>query len=135
MFPEKDNQVNHHLLRRWLEKSAKGLLKLNMQNLIIQKIRKHYRHSQIYMTTFKEGGFLSLNKKSPNCVRGKFICGENGIRTHEALLELTHFPGVRLRPLGHLSLKGLSELRRKLQKKTVPQSKYNKRETILIFPH
>ena len=25
-------------------------------------------------------------------------CGENGIRTHEALLELTHFPGVRLRP-------------------------------------
>jgi hypothetical protein len=30
-------------------------------------------------------------------------CGEPGIRTLEALLELTHFPGVRLRPLGQLS--------------------------------
>ena len=30
-------------------------------------------------------------------------CGENGIRTHDALLAHTHFPGVRLRPLGHLS--------------------------------
>ena len=31
-------------------------------------------------------------------------CGEIGIRTLEALSALTHFPGVRLRPLGHLSL-------------------------------
>lgn len=31
--------------------------------------------------------------------------GELGIRTLEALLELTHFPGVRLRPLGQLSVK------------------------------
>jgi hypothetical protein len=31
------------------------------------------------------------------------IGGENGIRTHEPLLTVTHFPGVRLRPLGHLS--------------------------------
>ena len=29
--------------------------------------------------------------------------GEIGIRTLEALSALTHFPGVRLRPLGHLS--------------------------------
>lgn len=29
--------------------------------------------------------------------------GESGIRTHEALLALTRSPGVRLRPLGHLS--------------------------------
>lgn len=28
---------------------------------------------------------------------------EEGIRTLDALLEHTHFPGVRLRPLGHLS--------------------------------
>ena len=34
-----------------------------------------------------------------------FACGEIGIRTLEALSALTHFPGVRLRPLGHLSLK------------------------------
>jgi hypothetical protein len=29
--------------------------------------------------------------------------GRGGIRTHDTLLEYTHFPGVRLRPLGHPS--------------------------------
>jgi hypothetical protein len=29
--------------------------------------------------------------------------GEGGIRTLDTLLTYTHFPGVRLRPLGHLS--------------------------------
>ncbi len=29
--------------------------------------------------------------------------GEKGIRTLDTLLAYTHFPGVRLRPLGHLS--------------------------------
>ena len=33
------------------------------------------------------------------------FCGESGIRTHDTLLEYTHFPGVRLQPLGHLSEK------------------------------
>ena len=43
-------------------------------------------------------------KKSPSDAKGFiFFCGENGIRTHEPLLAVTHFPGVRLRPLGHLS--------------------------------
>jgi hypothetical protein len=28
---------------------------------------------------------------------------EDGIRTHDNLLGYTHFPGVLLRPLGHLS--------------------------------
>ena len=40
-----------------------------------------------------------VNKKS----KQRTSCGEGGIRTRGALLELTHFPGVRLRPLGHLS--------------------------------
>ncbi len=31
------------------------------------------------------------------------VCGETGIRTLEALTALTHFPGVLLQPLGHLS--------------------------------
>tara|TARA_R110000823_G_scaffold28280_3_gene82488 strand:- start:745 stop:1164 length:420 start_codon:yes stop_codon:yes gene_type:complete len=31
------------------------------------------------------------------------IGGERGIRTLETLLTFTHFPGVRLQPLGHLS--------------------------------
>ena len=35
----------------------------------------------------------------------QLICGEGGIRTRETLLEFTHFPGARLRPLGHLSKK------------------------------
>ena len=30
-------------------------------------------------------------------------CREEGIRTLDTLLAYTHFPGVRLRPLGHLS--------------------------------
>ncbi len=37
--------------------------------------------------------------------RKRHPCGESGIRTHEALLELTHFPGAHLQPLGHFSLK------------------------------
>jgi hypothetical protein len=35
----------------------------------------------------------------------KNYCGERGIRTLDTLLRYTHFPGVRLRPLGHFSLK------------------------------
>lgn len=31
------------------------------------------------------------------------VCGEKGIRTLGTLSAYTHFPGVRLRPLGHLS--------------------------------
>ena len=31
-------------------------------------------------------------------------CGEGGIRTRETLLAFTHFPGVPLQPLEHLSL-------------------------------
>lgn len=32
-----------------------------------------------------------------------FFCRREGIRTLDTLLEYTHFPGVRLRPLGHPS--------------------------------
>ena len=35
-----------------------------------------------------------------------FSCREEGIRTLDTLLAYTHFPGVRLRPLGHLSITG-----------------------------
>ena len=39
--------------------------------------------------------------------RGPFSSGgEGGIRTLDTLLTYTHFPGVRLQPLGHLSRKG-----------------------------
>ena len=37
--------------------------------------------------------------------------GEGGIRTHEAL-RLTHFPGVLLRPLGHLTIFYFQEFRK-----------------------
>ena len=33
----------------------------------------------------------------------QFGCGERGIRTLDTLLAYTHFPGVLLQPLGHLS--------------------------------
>ena len=32
------------------------------------------------------------------------FCREEGIRTLDTLLAYTHFPGVRLRPLGQLSI-------------------------------
>ena len=38
------------------------------------------------------------------------FCGESGIRTRGTLLEYTHFPGVLLKPLGHLSSAFLSPL-------------------------
>ena len=33
-------------------------------------------------------------------------CREEGIRTLDTLLAYTHFPGVLLQPLGHLSVRG-----------------------------
>ena len=41
--------------------------------------------------------------KNPTLRSGSFIGGEGGIRTLETLLTFTHFTGVRLQPLGHLS--------------------------------
>ena len=37
-------------------------------------------------------------------VREKVIGGEIGIRTLDTLLTYTHFPGVLLQPLGHLTI-------------------------------
>src|SRR5690554_5035591 len=45
------------------------------------------------------------NKKTPALLLGFHIGGEGGIRTLDTLLTYTHFPGVRLHPLGHLSNK------------------------------
>ena len=38
----------------------------------------------------------------------KPLCGEGGIRTRETLLAFTHFPGVPLQPLEHLSFPQIS---------------------------
>lgn len=38
--------------------------------------------------------------------RSKLSGGESGIRTHGTLFTYTRFPSVRLKPLGHLSVKG-----------------------------
>ena len=64
---------------------------------------------------FEPPGFssiLSANKKAPK--RGLFIGREDGIRTHETF-RFTHFPGVRLQPLGHLSINLLIVLLRLIQ--------------------
>ena len=42
--------------------------------------------------------------KSYNLLIYTLYCGESGIRTRETLLAFTHFPGVPLQPLEHLSL-------------------------------
>jgi hypothetical protein len=55
---------------------------------------------------------MSLSKNpSNNMLKGFLIliCGERGIRTLDTLLRYTHFPGVLLQPLGHLSFSGLQK--------------------------
>lgn len=39
--------------------------------------------------------------------------GEGGIRTPETFKGFTRFPGVRLKPLGHLSKRGLNSIGKK----------------------
>src|SRR5690554_7472627 len=48
---------------------------------------------------------INIESRLPTTIKrcGKFIRREEGIRTLDTLLAYTHFPGVRLRPLGHLS--------------------------------
>ena len=46
---------------------------------------------------------LVVSKKATLAVAFSFSGGEGGIRTLDTL-PYTHFPGVRLRPLGHLSV-------------------------------
>ena len=49
------------------------------------------------------------------------MCRERGIRTLDTLLEYTHFPGVLLQPLGHLSVCGLIRYaNRSAKKKIIP---------------
>ncbi len=44
-----------------------------------------------------------VRKQLPNQVFKDVSGGERGIRTPDTVLPYTHFPGVRLQPLGHLS--------------------------------
>ena len=50
-----------------------------------------------------KGGNKTAYIKNASIRKHFFNSREEGIRTLDALLEHTHFPGVRLRPLGHLS--------------------------------
>ena len=55
--------------------------------------------------------------ETKNCFQEKtmkinrILCGERGIRTPDKLLTYTHFPGVLLQPLGHLSKQRTSNRR------------------------
>ena len=54
-------------------------------------------------------------------IKGFFVCREEGIRTLDTLLEYTHFPGVLLQPLGHLSVWDLIRYaNRSAKKKIIP---------------
>ena len=68
-------------------------------------------------------GRLSTQKKSPASVMRRIIFGgEGGIRTLDTL-PYTHFPGVRLRPLGHRSvIGGLASDGRGLQARNAPKT-------------
>src|SRR3569833_3479798 len=47
--------------------------------------------------------FIKANKKAPSLEAPCFLGGERGIRTPDRLRTYTRFPGVRLKPLIHLS--------------------------------
>ena len=46
---------------------------------------------------------MTAGKANPEKLGQEHIGGEGGIRTLDTGLPYTHFPGVLLRPLGHLS--------------------------------
>ena len=60
--------------------------------------------------SLKEAWLVSGHKKSRQAGFVFFFGGERGIRTLDKLLTYTHFPGVLLKPLGHLSLNGLTKV-------------------------
>ena len=47
------------------------------------------------------------------------VGGESGIRTRGTLLEYTHFPGVLLKPLGHLSKKIVAKITQYFVRKNI----------------
>jgi hypothetical protein len=59
--------------------------------------------------SLKQAWLVSGHKKSRQAGFVSFFGGERGIRTLDKLLTYTHFPGVLLKPLGHLSLNGLQK--------------------------
>ena len=64
------------------------------QDISLNKIAKEVMESPKY---------LSLINKIIKFIYQLYSSREEGIRTLDTLLAYTHFPGVRLRPLGHLS--------------------------------
>lgn len=69
----------------------------------------------------RRGNGGSLNRTVSAAIGGNIapwrtiggVGGQGGIRTHDTLLTYTHFPGARLRPLGHLSDDGADSRARK----------------------
>src|SRR4051794_10980288 len=64
------------------------------------------------VVTIRERSSLSSERRHTPAAQTKSpttaslgLHGQGGIRTHGTLLTYTHFPGVRLKPLGHLSLR------------------------------
>ena len=66
------------------------------------------RRSYLKLKLVSNFELLELNLLKKNWinyfVHNSGIRREEGIRTLDTLLAYTHFPGVRLRPLGHLSI-------------------------------
>jgi hypothetical protein len=56
-----------------------------------------------FLFTNHEANFWFVQIKKRRNAADFLVCGETGIRTQGTLLAYTHFPGVLLRPLGHLS--------------------------------
>ena len=61
---------------------------------------KHKKRASWGFASRLRGDHKSREAQRPKSLR---LNGRGGIRTHGTLLTYTHFPGVRLKPLGHPS--------------------------------
>ena len=56
---------------------------------------------------------MIVSRDFENKTRQRAVGGEGGIRTPETFKGFTRFPGVRLKPLGHLSKRELNSIGKK----------------------
>ena len=74
------------------------------QNPSETSLQQNEKLNQTLFTKKNVSSQIHFIKKANLISKVGFSCREEGIRTLDTLLEYTHFPGVLLQPLGHLSV-------------------------------
>src|ERR1043166_995818 len=93
--------------REGLRKTCFGMFLVLADARITRRSRPTASRPKSAVADFVEQGFVHLSpiRQLKRAHKGPFLIGgQGGIRTLERLLTVTHFPGVRLQPLGHLSV-------------------------------